>query len=103
MVEIDKLLRLNGKTLDDFESMPKIFSNVVDAFDNVLQANELGYDQDEMFMKHVEYFTRLNDGQMTAYNKIVDYVENGLGRMFFVYGYGGTGKTYLWNALSFRF
>lgn len=103
LVEIDKLLRLNGKTLNDFESMPKLSSTVVDAFDNVLLANELSYDQDEMFMRHAEYFSRLNDGQLSAYNQVVDSVDNGLGRMFFVYGYGGTGKTYLWNALSFRF
>jgi len=95
MVEIDKLLRLNGKTLDDFESMPKLSSTIVDAFDNVLLAKELGYDQDEMFMRHAEYFSRLNDGQLSAYNQIVDSVDNRLGRMFFVYGYGGTRKTYL--------
>ncbi|KAK6158487.1 hypothetical protein DH2020_005801 [Rehmannia glutinosa] len=27
-------------------------------------------------------------------------VQSNRGRMFFVYGYGGTGKTYLWRALS---
>lgn len=103
LVEIDKLLRLNGKTLDDFESMPKLSSVVVEVFDNVLLANELGYDQDEMLMKHVHYFSNLNEGQLSAYNQIVHSVENNSGGMFFVYGYGGTGKTYLWNALSFRF
>ena len=103
LVEIDKLLRLNGKTLDDFESMPKLSSVVVEVFDNVLLANELGYDQDEMLTKHGLYFSNLNEGQLSAYSQIVHSVESNSGGMFFVYGYGGTGKTYLWNALSFRF
>ena len=103
LLEIDKLLRFNGKTLDDFESMPKLSSVVVEVFDNVLLANELGYDQDEMLTKHGLYFSNLNEGQLSAYSQIVHSVESNSGGMFFVYGYGGTGKTYLWNPLSFRF
>jgi len=72
-------------------------------FDNVLLANELGYDQGEMLLKHDRFFSKLNEGQLYAYDQIVQSVENNSGGMFFVYGYGGTGKTYLWNALSFRF
>ncbi|XP_031111921.1 uncharacterized protein LOC116015896 [Ipomoea triloba] len=34
------------------------------------------------------------------YNTIIQDLSNGSGGLFFVYGYGGTGKTYLWRALS---
>ena len=103
LVEIDKLLRLNGKTLDDYESMSKLSSVVSKVFDSVLLANELAYDQNEMLTMHGHYFSNLNEGQLSSYDQIVHSVENNSGGMFFVYGYGGTGKTYLWNALSFRF
>ena len=29
----------------------------------------------------------------------MDAVDSGSGGVFFVYGYGGTGKTFLWNTL----
>jgi len=102
LVEIDNFLRLNGKTLEDFDCMPKITSPAVEAFNNVLLANEMSYDCEEMLLKHYEYFSNLNQGQLHAYNQILDAVCNSSGGMFFVDGYGGTGKTYLWNALSFR-
>ncbi|XP_052110302.1 uncharacterized protein LOC127741590 [Arachis duranensis] len=35
-----------------------------------------------------------------AYNTIFNAVSHGIGGFFFVYGYGGTGKTFLCNALS---
>lgn len=89
--------------MDDFESMPKLSSVVVEVYDNVLLANEEVYDQYEMLSKHGHYFSNLNEGQLSAYNQIVHSVENNSGGMFFVYGYGGTGKNSLWNALSFCF
>jgi hypothetical protein len=98
LTEIDKILRANGRTLSDFECMPQIQFDDVDIFDNIFIANELSYDADEMRLKHEELFTSLNHEQLSAYNQIVDAVTNNLGRMFFVDGFGGSGKTYLWNA-----
>jgi ATP-dependent DNA helicase PIF1 len=69
----------------------------------VLLANELSYDTGDMLSKHNELYATLTPEQLFAYNQIVDVVERNLGRMFFVDGFGGTGKTHLWNALSFRF
>jgi hypothetical protein len=102
LIEIDKLLRGNGKSLEDFECMPKLDSHVDEPFNNILLANELSYDSAEMFSKHNDLFLNLNEEQMFAYHQILDAVYGNLGRMFFVDGYGGTGKTYLWNALSFK-
>ncbi|GJY82215.1 putative PIF1 DNA helicase/replication protein A1-like protein [Tanacetum coccineum] len=34
------------------------------------------------------------------YSTVMDAVENNKGGMFFVYGYGGTGKTYLYKTMS---
>jgi hypothetical protein len=103
LIDIDKFLRLNGKELGEYDCMPKILNPSPVIFNNVLLANELSYDHDEMFAKHEEHFKLLNSDQLSAYDKIVNAVDNELGQMFFVDGYGGTGKTFLWNALSYRF
>jgi ATP-dependent DNA helicase PIF1 len=103
LVETDKILRPNGRCLADFEFMPKIDTGDIDPFDNIFIANELSYDSVEMVAKHAELFQSLNKDQLSAYHQIVEFVTDNLGQMFFVDGFGGSGKTYLWNALSFHF
>jgi Cdc6-like AAA superfamily ATPase len=44
----------------------------------------------------------LNAEQFDAFTTIVDSVVNGESKFYFVYGYGGTGKTFLWNAIVSR-
>jgi len=41
----------------------------------------------------------LNNDQLQAFNCIVDRVLNNHAGFFFVCGYGGTGKTYLWSSI----
>lgn len=41
----------------------------------------------------------LNVDQLCCYNHIITSVNEGLGQFFFVYGHGGTGKTFLWQAI----
>lgn len=101
LLEIDKLLCLNGKSLEDFDCMLRIESSDVEPFNNILLGNELVYNAPEMLSGHNELFVNLNEDQLVAYQCIIDAVGKNLGGMFFVDGYGGTGKTYLWNTLSF--
>ncbi|XP_076903118.1 uncharacterized protein LOC143558087 [Bidens hawaiensis] len=42
----------------------------------------------------------LTDEQKSVYNEIFNSVKRKKGGVIFVYGYGGTGKTYLWKTLS---
>ncbi|KAG4958861.1 hypothetical protein JHK87_035494 [Glycine soja] len=41
-----------------------------------------------------------NEEQKQIYNRIMQAVNNNEGDMFFIYGYGGTGKTYIWRTLA---
>jgi len=45
----------------------------------------------------------LNEDQLLAYERIVEDVNKETCTMFLVDGYSGTGKTYMWNVLSYRF
>jgi hypothetical protein len=69
LIDIDKFLRLNGKELGEYDCMPKILNPSPVIFNNVLLANELSYDHDEMFAKHEEHFKLLNGDQLSAYEK----------------------------------
>jgi ATP-dependent DNA helicase PIF1 len=102
LIEIEKFLRENGKTLSDYECMPQLKEPNHGMFNNILLENEYQYDPDEMKALHDEHVNNLNSDQLSAYQIIYDAVDNGLGNMFFVNGYGGTGKTFLWKTLSYR-
>jgi ATP-dependent DNA helicase PIF1 len=102
LIEIEIFLRENGKTLSDYECMPQLKEPKPGMFNNILLENEYQYDPDEMKSLHDEHVNNLNSDQLSAYQVIYDAVDNGLGNMFFVNGYGGTGKTFLWKTLSYR-
>jgi hypothetical protein len=45
---------------------------------------------------------RLNDDQRSTYETILNVVTNKDGKLFFVYGSGRTGKTFVWTTLLSR-
>jgi ATP-dependent DNA helicase PIF1 len=102
LLDIDNFLRDNGKCLGDYKCMPKLLINNVGRFNNVLIENEFKYDRDEMKKLFEEHVRNLNSDQLAAYNEIISVVDNGVGSMFFVDGYGGTDKTYLWKTISYK-
>jgi hypothetical protein len=59
---------------------------------------ELSYSVNEL-SNGSNLLSPLNPGQLKAFNTIVDAVQNGEPGFFFVSGYGGTSKTYLWNCI----
>ncbi|CAN7061289.1 unnamed protein product, partial [Brassica oleracea var. botrytis] len=75
LIEIEKLMRRNGSSLSVYESMPKLPAE----------------------FKPIENMT---DEQKKIYDEIIGAVVEVRGGMFFVYGFGGTGKTFLWQILS---
>ncbi|GAU48565.1 hypothetical protein TSUD_302440 [Trifolium subterraneum] len=70
LIEIGKLLTLNGRTLSDYKCMP---TPIVED---------------------------LTEEQHAVYKEIMTSVLSGYGQFFFLYGYGGTRKTFLWRTLS---
>ena len=45
-------------------------------------------------MEHIELFNGLNSDQRNIYDAVINYVLRNKGDFLFVYGQGGTGKTY---------
>ncbi|KAG7552894.1 Nucleic acid-binding OB-fold [Arabidopsis thaliana x Arabidopsis arenosa] len=98
--EIEKILLSNGSTLEDFESFPKPSREGIDN-SNRLISDEKRYNRDgKLAEKHAEWIQMLTTEQRSIYNEITGAVFNNLGGVFFVYGFGGTGKTFVWKTLS---
>ncbi|KAK9068593.1 hypothetical protein SSX86_012708 [Deinandra increscens subsp. villosa] len=100
LFEIEKMLRRNGSSLHRFESMPYPDEASSLLLENQMISEERLYDQDRMDQEYQSLFMKLTDEQRSIYNEIMSAVNNKKPGMFFVYGYGGTGKTFLWNTLS---
>ncbi|XP_056694876.1 uncharacterized protein [Spinacia oleracea] len=97
--EIEKILRSNGNTLRNFPMIPFPDDMLMSEGRNKLIQDELQYDKAALHQEHEKLFSSLTDEQKEVYNKIMGAVERGEGGVFFIYGYGGTGKTFIWRTL----
>ncbi len=99
LYEIDQVLISNRHHLEDFPMFPK--SNYVPPVHagNRLVQEELVYDQHSLTTNANNAEDRLNDDERSASETILNVVTNKEGKLFFVYGSGGTSKTFVWTTL----
>ncbi|XP_057734594.1 uncharacterized protein LOC130950047 [Arachis stenosperma] len=105
LIEIEQILNSNGKTLRDFPTMPypnmeNIHLQRRGIMQNKLILDELSYDRVFLAEQHSQYLAQMTSEQKTVYDKIIAVVNSNSGGVFFLYGYGGTGKTFIWKTLS---
>ncbi|GJX46439.1 ATP-dependent DNA helicase PIF1-like protein [Tanacetum coccineum] len=67
---------------------------------NRLIYDETSYNKDEQRDQHVGLYGCLTSKQKCIYSTVMDTVKKNKGGMYFVYGYGGNGKTYLYKNMS---
>ncbi|RYQ88820.1 hypothetical protein Ahy_B09g095793 isoform B [Arachis hypogaea] len=102
LLEIEKLLQNNGKSLRNYAGMPVPNNSLVSQFSNLMLLRELQYDIVSLTREHDANILKLNEEQRVIYDKIIDCVSNKRHGFFFVYGFGGIGKTFLYRVLSAR-
>ncbi|XP_074300171.1 uncharacterized protein LOC141631392 [Silene latifolia] len=102
LIEIDKVLMRYGKTLKDIRDMPLPGFEELQGMDNKLIREERLYDQRQLNQEWSENLKQLNTDQLLVYNDVMDAVSNGKGGLMFLYGHGGTGKTFLYSTISAR-
>jgi hypothetical protein len=66
---------------------------------NHLIQEQRQYDPEEQAVFAAECMAKLNPDQQAAFEKITSAIINNTGQLFFLYGPGGTGKTFLYNIL----
>uniref|UniRef100_A0A803PB99 ATP-dependent DNA helicase n=1 Tax=Cannabis sativa TaxID=3483 RepID=A0A803PB99_CANSA len=99
LFEIESIMHKMGKSLKDIDGMPLPNSSLMRESGNRLVNEELAYDREKFKILHDKSFAVLNPSQKSAYEAILQSVENEEGHLFFISGHGGTGKTFLWNTL----
>ena len=96
---IDNILKDSGHSLSDFPSMPRSHLNWSGSINNRLISEQMDYDsENEGFTAH-QLISSLNDDQKIAFEQIYNSIIHKQGKLFFIDGYGGCGKTYLYRAI----
>jgi len=90
---IDKLLQWQGKSLRDFPPMPLPIGNWEAQADGNRFIAEQQYDLEEQTRVYQRDLALLNAEQRSAHDQIIDSAEQGDGRVFFLNGPAGTGKS----------
>ena len=98
LIELAEVFIKNGSSIDKFNLPPKTTCDGA-SFNNRLIHDEMSYNSAELAQQFVLLFDKLNADQTIAYNEIMKSVLEQEPGFFFVSGFGGTGKTYLWNAI----
>ncbi|KAL8094160.1 hypothetical protein AgCh_035870 [Apium graveolens] len=102
LVEIESLMQKLGKSLKDIDGMPQPDSSLTRDIENRLLNEELNYDRAALKILLEKYLHALNHFQRIAYDAIVHSVQRDEGKLFFISGLGGTGKTFLWNTITLK-
>nr|GEW12550.1 ATP-dependent DNA helicase PIF1-like [Tanacetum cinerariifolium] len=97
---IECMLRSNNKSLKDIQNMLYPDQNYMMDGYNRLIYEETSYKKEQLREQHVRLYHSLIAEHKGIYSTVIDAVDNNKGGMFFVYGYGGTGKTYLYKTMS---
>lgn len=66
---------------------------------NRLLLEEMTYDKRVLADQHAQLLPQLNTQQMAIYGSVVSRIEANKHILMFVYGHGGTGKTFLWTTI----
>ncbi|XP_052625048.1 uncharacterized protein LOC111889939 [Lactuca sativa] len=100
LLEIQKTLLAStpSKSLADF-GLPMPSPSLLSILRNRLILEETNYDTNLLISQNTSMVSQLNPDQLTIYEKVVDAEQNKSQLLLFVYGSGGTGKTFLWTTI----
>lgn len=100
--DIDQILQKNGKSLSDYPSMPAIDQDVLGSTNNKLLYEEYSYNRSLLYVESCQLHCQLNAEQLRVFNEVTTSVYQNMGKLFFVNGHGGTGKTFVWRTIISR-
>jgi hypothetical protein len=93
-------MRQTGKSMKDYLEIEMPSADQLAEIGNRFMNEETNYGVDEQRDEHHSIYNNLNEEQKNAFNTVINSVDNNLGKLIFVEGYGGTSKTYLWKAIT---
>ena len=102
LLEVEKHVKEHNQSLADYDNMPQPDKSILSEIDNPDLRQELIYDVRKEAETHRQLFGALNQDQRNVYDAVLKSVEDQSGQLIFVYGAGGTGKTYLYRTIIAR-
>ncbi|GAU49007.1 hypothetical protein TSUD_284940 [Trifolium subterraneum] len=99
LLEIEQCLQDHRRSLNFFVGMPYPNGYVLEQLGNRLIYDERNYDVESLKEEYAQLLLYA-DEQRCHYNKIKNDVDKQEGGVFFLHGYGGTGKTFIWRTLA---
>ncbi|XP_020970257.1 uncharacterized protein LOC107620798 [Arachis ipaensis] len=100
LIEIEKILNSNVRSLRDYLLMTYLDLCDIRLFQNKLIEDELAYNTNELTHTNLYTKQKMTHEQRLIFGEIVNVVIADSSGFYFVYGYGGCGKTFIWNGLS---
>ncbi|KAL3618545.1 hypothetical protein CASFOL_037627 [Castilleja foliolosa] len=100
LIEIEIILRRSGGSLKYIDSMPQPDFNNINASTNRMIMDELDYDIVKLELELNVLKPKMIDEQRYVFDVVLDSVYCNKGKTYFLYGYGGTGNTFVWRILS---
>ncbi|XP_071699017.1 uncharacterized protein [Rutidosis leptorrhynchoides] len=99
LLEIQGILKKNGKSLSDFPDLPQPDPGLLTQLENHLIREELNYNLAELRNEHQNLYVSLNPEQLKIYNQVISAVTQQAGGLFFLYGPGGSGKAFVYKTI----
>ncbi|XP_013632756.1 PREDICTED: uncharacterized protein LOC106338286 [Brassica oleracea var. oleracea] len=75
LIEVEKLMRMHGRSLNDIKEMPKINPILLKELGNSLWNQEMDYDVAEKTLRHDRQYNLLNAEQRAIYESVLDSVD----------------------------
>lgn len=88
-----------AEDIADFDDMPKPDSELMKKLKNSMLRDETSYNILEQEEEHIKLIQTLNEEQKKVYEAVLDSIDCMKGKLFFLNGPGGTGKTYVYKTI----
>ena len=98
LYEIEMILNSCSKSLREY-NLPMPPQHLIDDLENRLLMEEKNYNRPQLENEAARSFEKLNADQKQIYNLIISASSERRQELVFVYGHGGTGKTFLWKTI----
>ncbi|GKA06643.1 DNA helicase [Tanacetum coccineum] len=98
LYELETILNGFGKSVKEF-GLPSPSERLLKDLKNKLLMEEKNYKRDTLMQETALLVPKLNEDQKQIYNLIINASEQSRQELLFVYGHGGTGKTFLWKTI----
>ena len=98
LYELEQLFNALATSLKDY-NLPLPNDRLMSEIRNNLLREELNYDISELRSNNEASISLLNTCQKKIYDRVMESISKNQQSLIFVYGHGGTGKTFLWHSL----